>query len=41
MEARYDKSDKSTFVRKITTDTSINPFADSQTGVALQGVYKF
>jgi hypothetical protein len=41
VEARYDKSDKSTFVRKITTDTSINPFADSQTGVALQGVYKF
>ena len=41
MEARYDKSDKSTFVRTITKDTSINPFADSQTGVALQGVYKF
>ena len=41
MEARYDKSDKSTFVRTITNDTSINPFADSQTGVALQGVYKF
>jgi hypothetical protein len=41
MEARYDKSDKSTFVRTITNDTSVNPFADSQTGVALQGVYKF
>jgi Putative beta-barrel porin-2, OmpL-like. bbp2 len=41
MEARYDKSDKSTFVRTITNDASINPFADSQTGVALQGVYKF
>jgi hypothetical protein len=41
MEARYDKSDKSTFVRTITNDTTINPFADSQTGVALQGVYKF
>ena len=41
MEARYDKSDKSTFVRTLTNDTSINPFADSQTGVALQGVYKF
>ena len=41
MEARYDKSDKSTFVRRITNDTNINPFADSQTGVALQGVYKF
>jgi len=41
MEARYDKSDKSTFVRTITTDPNINPFADSQTGVGLQGVYKF
>lgn len=41
IEARYDKSDKSTFVRKITQDTSIDPFADSQTGFALQGVYKF
>jgi hypothetical protein len=41
MEARYDKSDKSTFVRTITNDPSINPFADSQTGVALQGVFKF
>src|ERR1700730_16190237 len=41
MEARYDKSDKATFVRTITNDASVNPFADSQTGVALQGVYKF
>jgi hypothetical protein len=41
METRYDKSDKSTFVRTITNDSSINPFADSQTGVALQGVFKF
>jgi hypothetical protein len=41
MEARYDKSDKATFVRSISTDATINPFAYSQTGFALQGVYKF
>ena len=41
IEARYDKSDKSTFVRTLTEDESVNPFADSQTGFALQGVYKF
>lgn len=41
MEARYDKSDKSTFVRRISVDPTVNPFADSQTGFALQGVYKF
>jgi hypothetical protein len=41
MEARYDKSDKATFVRTLNTDTTINPFADSQTGFALQAVYKF
>ncbi len=41
IEARYDKSDKSTFVRRITEDASIDPFADSQTGFAVQGVYKF
>jgi len=41
MEARYDKSDKATFVRTLNTDAGINPFANSQTGVALQGVYKF
>jgi len=40
-EARYDKSDKSTFVRKIDVPQSVNPFADSQTGLVLQGVYKF
>src|SRR5258707_1961407 len=39
IEARYDKSDKSTFVRSLTEVA--NPFADSQTGFALQGVYKF
>jgi hypothetical protein len=41
MEARYDKSDKATFVRTINPDAGINPLANSQTGVALQGVYKF
>jgi hypothetical protein len=41
IEARYDKSDKSTFVRTLTEDESVNPFADNQTGFALQGVYKF
>lgn len=41
LEGRYDKSTEPTFVRKISTDADVNPFADSQTGVALQGVYKF
>src|SRR5882757_8429428 len=41
MEARYDKSDKATFVRTLSTDATINPLANSQTGFALQGVYKF
>ncbi len=41
MEARYDKSDKTTFVRSINTDETGSPFAGSQTGFALQGVYKF
>ena len=41
IEARYDKSDKATFVRSINADENINPFAESQTGFALQGVYKF
>jgi hypothetical protein len=41
MEARYDKSDKATFVRSINAEETVNPFADSQTGFALQGVYKF
>jgi hypothetical protein len=40
LEARCDKSDKETFVRSINAEAD-NPFADSQTGVALQGVYKF
>jgi len=41
MEARYDKSDKATFVRQINNIENANPLANSQTGVALQGVYKF
>ena len=41
MEARYDKSDKATFVRSISTEATASPFADSQTGFALQGVFKF
>jgi hypothetical protein len=41
IEARYDKSDKPTFVRTLTEDESASPLADSQTGFALQGVYKF
>jgi len=41
MEARYDKSDKATFVRTIDQDPISNPFANSQTGFALQGVFKF
>jgi hypothetical protein len=41
IEARYDKSDKATFVRQINNIVNANPLANSQTGVALQGVYKF
>jgi hypothetical protein len=41
MEARYDKSDKATFVRMINNIANANQLADSQTGLALQGVYKF
>src|SRR5882724_1893059 len=41
MEARYDKSDKATFVRSINNIVNSNPLANSQTGFALQGVYKF
>ncbi len=39
-EGRYDKSNQSTFVRSI-NPASTDPFANSQTGIALQGVYKF
>jgi hypothetical protein len=38
LEARYDKSDKSTFMRSLTDPTDVS---DSQTGFAVQGVYKF
>jgi hypothetical protein len=41
LEARYDKSTEPTFVRNISASEAANPFADSQTGFALQGVYKF
>jgi hypothetical protein len=41
IEARYDKSDKATFVRKINNIVNADPLANSQTGFALQGVYKF
>jgi hypothetical protein len=41
IEGRYDKStDTTSFVRSINPNDT-NPFADSQTGFALQGVYKF
>jgi hypothetical protein len=41
IEARYDKStDPTSFVRSI-NPSDTNPFANSQTGFALQGVYKF
>ena len=40
LEARYDKSTQPTFVRSI-NEADANPLADSQTGLALQGVYKF
>ncbi|MDP8986583.1 MAG: porin [Pseudomonadota bacterium] len=40
MEARYDKSDKVTFLRSI---PAVGPYvyANNQTGLALQGVFKF
>lgn len=38
LEGRYDKSDQSSFVRTIVPKTTL---ADSQTGFALQGVFKF
>jgi hypothetical protein len=44
LEARYDKSDQPTFVRALnlaTTPPGVASFADSQTGFALQGVFKF
>jgi hypothetical protein len=42
IEARYDKSDKSPFLRSLSYATAIpNTFANSQTEFVLQGVYKF
>ena len=41
VEARYDKSDKSPFLRSLSYTDSPNTFADSQTEFVLQGVYKF
>jgi hypothetical protein len=38
IEGRYDKSTQPTFIRKI---QQVNQLADSQTGFALQGIYKF
>ncbi len=40
LEARYDKSTQPTFVRSI-NEADANLLADSQTELALQGVYKF
>jgi hypothetical protein len=40
-EARYDKSTQPSFVRTITEFGTASTLADSQTGIALQGVYKF
>jgi hypothetical protein len=41
LEARYDMSNKGTptFVRNLTADATV--FANSQTGLAIQGIYKF
>lgn len=41
LEGRYDKSTEPTFVRSISENPDVNPLANSQTGFALQGVYKF
>jgi hypothetical protein len=41
MEARYDMSTQPTFLRTIGASEASNVFADSQTGFALQGVFKF
>jgi hypothetical protein len=44
LEVRYDKSGEDTFIRTVpsaSTPTNIEMFADSQSEVALQGVYKF
>jgi hypothetical protein len=41
IEARYDKSTEATFLRTMLQSPNADPFANSQTGFALQGVYKF
>jgi hypothetical protein len=43
LEFRYDISNKNqpTFVRTLNKDGTANTLANSQTGLALQGVYKF
>jgi Putative beta-barrel porin-2, OmpL-like. bbp2 len=41
IEARYDKSDKSPFLRSLSYSKSPDTYADNQTEFALQGVYKF
>jgi Putative beta-barrel porin-2, OmpL-like. bbp2 len=40
-EGRYDKSTQSSFVRTINQGGVPSTYADNQTGVAIQGVYKF
>lgn len=40
IEARYDKSTQPSFQRSVNPNDT-NPFANSQTGFALQGIYKF
>jgi hypothetical protein len=43
IEFRYDMSNKNqpTFVRSLNKDGTVNTLANSQTGLALQGIYKF
>ena len=41
MEARYDMSTQPTFLRTMGASEASHVFADSQTGFALQGVFKF
>jgi hypothetical protein len=41
MEARYDKSDQSTFVKSITAASAPADFDDHQSELAVQGVFKF
>jgi hypothetical protein len=41
LEGRYDKSDQTTFLKTLQTETSAPVFDDHQSEVAIQGVYKF